>query len=119
MKAESKYNLGEVFYCPRSYRRTRTVTKEIDGEIWERREAYFSPEVKMLRIIRIEFNIKADSVDAAYYCEARRDPSDEWEDEGYFRVYSDKILDRAYDNYEQAIEKATEYAVHKKREYFG
>jgi hypothetical protein len=120
MNFECKYGIDDVFYCPRSYERVRVVQKEIDGKVWERQESYFSPEVKIRRIVGIEASVNSrGEVSACYRCETKRDPADAWEEGSYFRTFTDDELDRAYDNYEQAIEKATEYAIHKKREYFG
>jgi hypothetical protein len=120
MKFESKYGIGDVFYCPRSYERVRVIKKEIDGEVWERQEKYLSPEVKIRRIVGIEASVNDHGeVSMCYRCETKRDPADEWSVEGIFRTFTDEMFDRAYDNYERAMDKAHEYAIHKKREYFG
>lgn len=120
MKIETKYNIGDIFYCPRSYARTRIIEQEIDGYDWERREAYLSPEVKIIRIRSIGVEVDVDPLHnyIRYGCDMKRNIGDEWEEE-VLRNYTEEILARAYDNYDQAWEKAQEYAIHKKQEYFG
>jgi hypothetical protein len=121
---KTKYDIGNVFYRPKSVKRVNKQTVEVDGHEYERNVDYFSPEVDTIEIM--EINATVDGIgeaDVVYRCRLKNDTVTYFgaDNEGYayfpLRVWRSEDLDKCATTYGRAKEIAIDYAVHKKREF--
>lgn len=111
MKIETKYNVGHIFYAPRSYKRYKTIEAMFDGEIWTREEYVLEPTVKYKEIVKtVVSHDKKMKPWISYYV------VDEGHDYQMSKVYAEHQITEYTE--EEAMKIATEYAQQGK-EYFG
>ena len=59
MLIETKYNVGDKFWVPRSLRKYKTEKMEFEGEVWERNIEYYEASAKLKEIIAIDIQVYA------------------------------------------------------------
>lgn len=114
MNIATKYNIGDVFYLPRSkktFGEDEVIT--VDGKEYTRMPYSFVPSVKKRTISAIEANVREDGTTEIRYQLVADD--DVWP----HHYYEDVLTNGSYRTYGEALHVAEEYAIHKKQEYFG
>lgn len=102
MIVETKYDLGHVFYCPRSIKSIETEEIIVDGKKYVHTREFFKPVVNKKEIIRIVVHLTLGYKMAN---EITYVPDD---DLGY--VYHENAKDLAITEYETAKQIAEKYA---------
>jgi len=111
MKITTKYNVGDTFCVPRSYKRVYKEEAMFDGEIWTREIYKLEPIIKYKEIVKIVVTVDAKmSPWISYYVVDEGRPSD------MSSVYAEHQITNYSE--EEALAIAKEYA-EKNEEYFG
>lgn len=119
MMFETKYDIGQVFYLPRSKKLHRTDEKVIDGITYTAKIAYFEPEVIPVVIEEIIVNVSNKRLNDVQYMTSQINPETMEVLNSYKLYLNEDELSRAASTYDRARMIAEEFAVHKKREYHG
>ena len=67
MLVETKYSVGQKFYAPRCYLRTKEESVEVDGKTFTRKVSFYEAVVKVRVINRIQATVELDDTVTSTY----------------------------------------------------
>ena len=114
MDIQTKYNIDDHLFHPRSYSQYYSEEKEFEGHVWKRSWHTFEPTVKEKKIVDIKVEIRHGKQEVKYRMidVVGKDPL-------FGNWYDEEQLDRCFTTHDEAMHLAEEYAIHLKKEYYG
>lgn len=117
----SAYNIGDIFYSPRSKMDWQKECRVIGDEEWYKENEVLVPEVKTLRISEIHISQEGTMAPfITYHAHVKYDTQHygERDADGFitdeYRSYTEERLVKLPRDYDQAKQMAIDYAVHQK-----
>jgi hypothetical protein len=115
MQINTKYNIGDVLFLPRSFERYASEIVIIDGKEYTHNSVYHEPIVRQKVITAVHVNVVTGYQHVKYTLKHVNGMAD-----GEIgRYYDEEELDRGFNNEREAMALAEEYAIHQKKEYYG